>query len=434
MVNRRRERPGLEPAAPGARVTRLELFYDLVFVYAFLNVTTVTSKTLSPSALVRGLLVLALLWFAWTTFAALGNVVRADQGIMPLIGFAIMGAIFALAVTVPGAFENRPKGLPGDLVFAASYFLVRALQVLAFGYAATGVGRPRRLPLTQGLPVLISTMLLFVAALVPDRFFSGHAEFAARAGLWGLAIAVEYSAGALVRVEEVLIVSAGHWADRYAQIILIAFGESIISLGTGPNLIAGPPLVWPILLAIGLGIAIIAALWWAYFDALAIAGEEALRRTQGEAQFTRGRDAYSYLHLPMIIGIILFSLGLKKVLADIADPSTLSLGDTLHGVQRYVLSGGVALYLLALAGFQARTIGGVDRFGLVTIMLIAVQIPIDGLVPELLALALLALVTIGQIAVGAIRARGHRRQLRQRNLAEQRALEAGEIEWRRRQS
>jgi low temperature requirement protein LtrA len=421
----------LEPAAPGAKVTRLELFYDLVFVYAFLNVARVTSVSLSPSALAKGLLVLALLWFAWTTFAALGNVVRADQGVMPLIGFAIMAGIFALALTAPEAFKDDRRGLPGDLVLAASYFVVRGLQVLAFFYAGGTLGLGR-VDLWLGLPVLISSALLFVAATVPRHFLSGNAEFAARAGLWLLAIALEYVASALARVEDVVVTSAGHLAERYAQIILIAFGESIISLGTGPNLIAGLPLTWPVLAAVGLGIAIIAALWWAYSDSVAIAAEEALHRTRGAQRVRQARDAYVYLHLPMIIGIILFGLGLKKALADVGDPLVPSVGDTLHGVEGYVLSGGVTLYLLGLTAFRWRTVGGFDRFALVAIALVAIQIPIGAHIPEFQALALLALVTIGQIVVAAIRGRHPRRALRGRKLAERQALEAEETEWRRR--
>ncbi|BCB84800.1 low temperature requirement protein A [Phytohabitans suffuscus] len=425
-------RTRLEPAAPGARVTRLELFYDLVFVYAFLNVTTVTSEALTPSDLAKGLLVLVLLWFAWITFAALGNFVRADQGFMPLIGFATMAAIVGLAVTVPEAFANRPGGLPGDLIFASCYFVVRALQVVGLGFAATGLSRLRRPLLLQAPPVLISTCLLFVAATLPHRFLSGRAEFAARAGIWLLAIAVEYTASALIRVQDIMIVSVEHWADRYAQIILIAFGESILSVGIGPNLVTGLPVSWPVLLGIALSIAIIAALWWTYFDSLAPAAEEALRRTPGDALGTRSRDAYMYLHLPMIVGIILLSLGLKRVLADLANPGSPSTGDTLAGVERFVLAGGITVYLLALTGFQWRMIGRPDRITPWAIALTVAQIPIARLVPELIALALLTLVTTAQVTVWAIRTRGRRRTFQQRRLDEQRALEAGEIEWRRR--
>lgn len=186
MVSNHREPAGLVPAGPSAKVTRLELFYDLVFVYAFLNVSTVTSKSLTGTALAKSLLVLALLWFAWTSFAALGNVVRTDQGIMPLLGFATMAAVFALAITVPKAFSDKPGGLPGDVIFAASYGVVRGLQVLAFIFASRATQQPQRLPLRFVPPVVTSTALLFVAATVPHRFVPGDYDFAARpaCGCW----------------------------------------------------------------------------------------------------------------------------------------------------------------------------------------------------------------------------------------------------------
>jgi low temperature requirement protein LtrA len=431
MVSNRQVPSGLVPAGPSAKVTRLELFYDLVFVYAFLNVSTVTSKSLTGTALAKSLLVLALLWFAWTSFAALGNVVRTDQGLMPLLGFATMAAVFALAVTVPKAFSDKPGGLPGDLIFAASYGLVRGLGVLAFVFASRATERSKRLPRRLVPPVLVSTGLLFVAATVPQRVVASDYEFAARAALWLLAIAVEYSVGVLVPVEDVLIVSVEHLADRYALIILIAFGESIISLGTGLNLTAGLTLTWAILVAVGLGIALIATLWWAYSDTLAIAAEMALREIKGPARVAYARDAYNYLHLPMIMGIILFSFGLKKVLADIGNPEIPSFADTLRGVEPAVLYGGVALYLAALIGFGWRMVSRVNWVDLVTIAVVLIQIPIAGHIPELLALVLLVLTVIAQVLIGAARVRRPRHQIRQRRLEQQRDLEARETEWRR---
>ncbi|HEX5596619.1 MAG TPA: low temperature requirement protein A [Micromonosporaceae bacterium] len=424
----------LEPAAPGARVTPLELFYDLVFVFAFLNVTGVTAEFLGPSALLKTLLVLPLLWFGWTSFAALGNVIRADQGVMPLFGFATMAIIFVAVVTLPEAFADEPSGLPGDLVFASCYFLVRALQVLAFWYAVRGDRELQRRWRALAVPVLISVTLLIVAALVPQRLFHGTAEFAGRAGLWVLAIGIEYGASALVRTKDtgIPLVSAGHWAERHAQIILIAFGESVISLGTGPKLRSGLPLTWSVITASVLGIAVIAALWFAYFDSLAIAAERALHQSRGAARIALARDAYTYLHLPMIAGIILFSTGLNRVLTNIADPVVPSTRDSLGGIDLYVLYGGVILYLLALLGFQFRTVGRVDGFQLAAMLLLAALIPVADRLSAFGSLALLVLVAVGLVIVMSVWARQPRAKLRREKLEEQRALEAEETEWRRR--
>ncbi|MER7475537.1 low temperature requirement protein A [Micromonospora sp. NPDC000018] len=425
----------LAPAAPGAKVTRLELFYDLVFVFAFLNVTNTSSKTFGQGSLLSSLLVLALLWFAWSSFATLGNVVRADRGIMPLFGFAIMAAIFVASVSLPEAFTDERPGLPGDLVFAACYLVVQNLQVLAFWYAIRGDPRLRPHWHRLVLPPFVTVSLLLLAALVPQRLFAGDAETAARIGLWVLAIAVAYVTIRQNRTEGLTIVSAGHWAERHAQIVLIALGESIISLGIGPGLEVGLPLTGSVIGAAVAGIAVTAALWWVYFDARAIAGERTLHRVHGQARIALARDAYTYLHLPMIAGIILLALGQKRVLADIGDPTGVGLRERIGGLEATVLYGGVALYLLAVLGFQLRTVRQASQLqvgSLAALAALAALIPVGAVLPPLGALVLLAVVVVLAATVDSIRNRQRRQRLRQEKFDEERALEAGETEWRRR--
>lgn len=419
----------LERAAPGAKVTRLELFYDLVFVYAFLNVTTVTAERLGPAALLKSMLVLALLWFAWSTFAMLGNAVRTDEGIGPLLGFATMAAVFLIGVTIPEAFgDDDPNDLPGGLVVAGGYLLIRGLQVVAFWYASRGDPQLTRRWRRLTVPILVATAMLVLASLASPRLFEGGAQFAARVVLWVLAIGVEYGANFLNRAEGLTVVSVSHWAERHAQILLIAIGESIISLGIGPGLQFRLPLSWAILSAAALGIAVIAALWWAYFDALAIAAEQVLHGVHGTARLALARDGYTYLHLPMIAGVILLSLGLKEVLAVIAEDGTGAL-DLTH---RYLLYGGVVLYFLALLAFQLRTVRSMDWFQVIPIVLSSALGVVPHRFPALLDLLMLAALTAGLQAVQTLRSRQPRRRLRRLKLEEQRALEAGETEWRRR--
>ncbi|MFG2103219.1 low temperature requirement protein A [Micromonospora echinaurantiaca] len=422
----------LQPAAPGAKVTRLELFYDLVFVFAFINVTNAAAKTLGQGGLLGGVLVLALLWFAWTSFATLGNAVRADRGIMPLFGFATMAAIFVASLSVPEAFSDDPPGLPGDLVFAACYLVVRDLQVLAFWYAVRN--DPKLRPRWRRLagPPFITVTLLLVAALVPQRLFDGTAELAARVALWVLAIAVAYVLGQRTRTEGLAIVSAGHWAERHAQIILIALGESIISLGVGPGLSAGLPLTWPVIWAATLGIAVIAALWWLYFDSRAIAGEQAMHRVHGRARTALARDAYSYLHLPMILGIILFALGLKRTLAAIAESASAGLRERVDALDVVLLHGGVIVYLLAVLGFQRRTLHWTSRFQVVSLVVLAALVPAGAALAPFGALALLVVAIVLIATVDTLRMRQHRQRLREEKFEEERALEAEETELRRR--
>ncbi|MCM0676748.1 low temperature requirement protein A [Micromonospora phytophila] len=422
---------GIRPSAPGARATRLELFYDLVFVFAFLNVTTLTAGNPTPGGLVQCLIVLALLWWCWTAFAAFGNVVRTDQGVVPLVGFATTAAAFVFALAMPQAFRDNPGGLNGPLVFAVCYFLVRASQVAAFGWVARGDPVLRRQWLLLSVPVVIATGLILTASTLPQRFVEGSAEVGLRLGLWIAAIAVEYGVGLVLRGTGWTVISAGHWAERHALIVLVALGESVIALGLGPGLIAGLSLTWPIIIGAVLGIAVVAGLWWAYFDTLALALEQALHRTRDvDARVALARDAYTYLHLPLVAGIILFALGLKGLLDEGADPSNPAWGLPLPGFDLLALYGGVALYLLGLVALGWRALRALRWPSIGFVLLLAASAPLAARLPELIALGLLGVVVVALTAVQTAADAPLRGRVRQVALQEQYAAEADQTRWR----
>ncbi|WCN79944.1 low temperature requirement protein A [Micromonospora sp. LH3U1] len=422
---------GVQRSAPGSRATRLELFYDLIFVFAFLNVTTAAAGNPTVRGLVQCLVVLALLWWCWTGFAVLGNLIRADQGIVPLVGFATMAAAFVLALSLPKAFVDRPGGLPGPLVFAAGYFLVRVSETSIFIWLGRRNRDVRQRWLRLALPPLLATSLIVTAALLPQRLFDGTAEMVARLVFWLAALAVEYGAGLALRGTGWTVLSAGHWAERHGQIVLVALGEAIIALGLAPGGAAVLPLTWPVLIAAVLGIAVAAALWWAYFDTLALGMEQTLHRTRDPvARATLARNAYSYLHLPVIAGVILFALGLKGLIHEGADLSTPSWGIPLPSFDLLALYGGVALYLLALivlgrlmlAAPRWPTIGG--------ILLLLALVPVAGSLPEMFALTMLAVATWLAVGAQTIVDSRRRRGVREVALAEQLAVEEEQTRWR----
>lgn len=108
-----------------SRVTPIELFFDLVFVFSITQVTALMANDLTAHGVIRGLLVLALLWWCWVGYAWLGNVVRADEGVGRVAMFSAMGAMFVLALSVPEAFDDLPGGLTGPVVVALAYLAVR---------------------------------------------------------------------------------------------------------------------------------------------------------------------------------------------------------------------------------------------------------------------------------------------------------------------
>ncbi|MGW4499778.1 low temperature requirement protein A [Micromonospora sp. NPDC004336] len=420
---------GIQPSAPGSRTTRLELFYDLVFVFAFLNVTTATAGNPTVRGLVQCLVLLALLWWCWSGFAALGNVVRTDQGTAPLFGFA--AAVFVLALILPKAFVDRPGGLSGPVVFAVCYFLVRASEVTIFLWVARADRAVRRRTLPFVLPVLLATALLLAAALVPHRVSEGTAEQLLRLALWLAALGVEYGFGAALGGAGWTVLSAGHWAERHALIIMVALGESIIALGLGPGTGAALPVTWPVIIAAVLGVAVVAALWWAYFDTLALAMEQTLHRTRDRAaRAALARDVYTLLHLPLIAGVILFALGLKGLIYEGAAPETPTWGVPLPGFDLLALYGGVATYLITLILLGRRALGAPRWPSVAGVALLGVLVPVVGRLPELVALAVLALAAVATVAAQTVVDAPRRRDVRQVALEEQLAAEVEQTRWR----
>jgi low temperature requirement protein LtrA len=359
------------PVETEQEVTPLELFFDLVFVFAITQVTGFVSADATWTRLVEGLAILAVLWFAWSSYVWLGNTAASDEGAVRVVLLSAMGALLIASLAVPGTFD-------GDgLIFGIAYFAVRALHIAAYLIVA------RDDPVLRAVVWRLATTVMPAAALL---VVAGALDGTPRALCWASALAVDYG-GLAVRGTEGWRVQAGHFAERHGLIIIIALGESIVALGVGAGhleldagLIAGALL----------GIAVAAAMWWAYFDVVAIVAERRLRRAPPGERVGIARDSYTYLHMPMVAGIIVFAVGVKKTLAHFdADLSAVAAG---------ALCGGVALYLLALSAFKRRNIGSFNRPRLAAAAALVALAPVATTVPALLSLALVAAVACGLIA------------------------------------
>ncbi|MFR9777650.1 low temperature requirement protein A [Micromonospora sp. MS34] len=423
----------VQRAAPGSRTTRLELFFDLVFVFAFINVTSLTATDPTPLKLYRGLLVLALLWWCWTGFARAGNAVRGDQGLLPVIGFVTVTATFLLVLSIPGSFVDTPGGLYGPLVFAGCYFVIRAVQLTVFAWVDWGDPVRRRSLLPRAALPVTSTALLVAAGTVPQRLSDQTLAVVVQLALWTVALLVEYVGGVTLGRSWWVVLSAGHWAERHALMVLIALGESIIALGLGARFFTQLPLTLPVVVGAVLAIMVIATLWWAYFDTLAAAIEQTLHHARDPATRLRlTRDVYTFLHLPMIAGIIFFALTLKDLLAEAAQAGSPPWGVPLGGFWVSVFYGGVALYLLSIAGCAFLALHVVRRPLVVAVLVLVVAAPPAALLPELVALGLLAVITLVAVAAETMSEKGLRRRARRLALEEQRAAEVDLSRWRRR--
>jgi low temperature requirement protein LtrA len=375
------------PLAEQHSVTPLELFFDLVFVFALTQVTTLLADDLTWAGLVRGLAVLAVIWWAWVGFSWLTNTIRIDDDVASrLVMLATMGAMLVVGLVTPGAFGEY------SIIFGVAYLVVRLLHITL--YAVTTRSDPDVFRAVMRLvPGMVTAPLLILAAgFVPEGPLRGV--------LWLLAIAVDF-------LSPVIAGSGGwkvdpaHFTERHGLIIIIALGESLVALGVSA---AGEEIDAGVITAAALGVIVVSALWWLYFDVVAIVAERMLASLQGAARAAMARDSYSYLHLPMVFGIVLVALGLKKTLIAIDEP--------LYAVTSVALFGGAALYLIAFVCFRLRNMGTLNIQRLVCAVVLLALIPVGLVVPSLVSLAIVTVLLVGLVAFEAIRYRETRHQLR----------------------
>jgi low temperature requirement protein LtrA len=356
------------------RVAPLELFFDLVFVFALTQVTLLMSENPTWEGLGQGMLVLALLWWAWGAYAWLTNYIAADEGVERLLMFGAMGAFLFAALAVPEALGDDP------LLFALAYVVARWLHIFIFAEANEDVDAG------QAVVRLARTALPAPLLLILGALLGGTAQTV----IWIVALAIDF-AGPFVFGLRGFQVSAGHFAERFSLIVIIALGESIVAIGTGLE----GEVDTGVLAAAALGLVLSCSLWWAYFDVVAVVFEGRFREATGHRRILIARDAYSYLHLPMVAGIILIALGVKKTIGDV--------DHALDAAPAAALFGGVALYYLGHVGFRMRIVGTVNRQRLIAAVVSLALIPLGTEVDSLVALGLAAAVAAAVIAYEAIR-------------------------------
>lgn len=394
------QRLRVTPTTADATVTPLELFFDLVFVFALTQVTAMMADDLSGEGVLRGMLILALLWWSWTGYAWLSNVVRADEGAVRLVLITAMAAMFVLALTIPEAFDDLPGGLHGPVMLAVCYFVFRLMHLVMFWVIARD-DPGLRAQLLRFTPSMVGgTAMLLVASTL-----DGTAQTLA----WAAALLADYLGTLLGGSAGWRLRSPSHFAERHGLILIVALGESIVAIGVG---VAQLPISVPIVVASVLGLTLASALWWTYFDMSALKGERALVEEPEATRAALARDAYSYFHMPLVAGVVLTALGLKKVLEYVGDFSHHELSDPLKGVALYALYGGVVLYLLGHVGFKWRTGHEIGLSRLVPALVLTALVPVAALMPALAALALLTTVMVATVSFETWRYAEHRRRLR----------------------
>ena len=269
--------------------------------------------------------------------------------------------------------------------------MVRGAHIVLFVVASRDDPALRRSVIALAESTAVGVGLIAAASL---------ADGAVQGALWGLALLLDYGGPYFFGTEGWKLVPA-HFAERHGLILIIALGESIVAIGAGAEIGVDAGVIT----AAVLGIVVAAVLWWLYFDVVALVAERRLSQaSKGREQNAMARDSYSYLHLPMVAGIVLVALGLKKTLGAVDDP--------LETVPAVAMLGGAALYLLAHVAFRLRNIRTLNKQRLITAFGLLALLPAALELPSLATLGILAAVLVGLISYEVLRFAELRERLR----------------------
>jgi low temperature requirement protein LtrA len=367
------------------RVTPLELFFDLVFVFAFTQVTTVLSDNPTWSGLGHALLILGALWWAWASYAWLTNTVDPGLGAVSAAMLVAMAAMFVAALAVPDTFGSH------GVLFGVAFLIVIVMQLTLYALSA------RRDPDLLGAILRIAPSALAGAALI---IVAGFVDGGLKPILWLAALAVAFFVPLVLEIRGWRVQPA-HFAERHGLIVIIAIGESLVAIGLGEK-VSG--LSSEVIVAAVLGFAVATSLWLAYFDFFTIRAHQLLADRSGAERAALARDVYTYLHFPMVAGIVLFAFAMKTTLADV--------DGELATIPALGLCGGPALYLFAFVALRVRLSRTLRGGRLIAAIVLALLWPVAVVVPALVALTLVAIVWVGLHAYEIIWWREARAQTR----------------------
>jgi low temperature requirement protein LtrA len=298
------------------RVTTLELFFDLVFVFTITQLTTVLFRSPTATALLQVVVMLTVIWWMYGGYAWLTNAVRADVGSRRLLLLGGMAGYLILALAIPRAFSQT------GLAFGLAYLVIVAVHTLLFT-RSSAVGVVRAIltlaPYNGGAAVLI----------VIGGAVGGTAQYA----LWGGTALFEWLLPTIRRRESSFRIAAAHFVERHGLVVIVAIGESVVAIGFGAGHL---PVDAALLLIAAVGLALSACLWWLYFGDDLVQAERALDSLEGAARARAALLAFGYWHLPMLLGIV--------AVAATERDATAHAFTHLSWARAALLGGGVALY------------------------------------------------------------------------------------------
>jgi low temperature requirement protein LtrA len=328
--------PASEPVDQDRRTSPVELLWDLVFVFAVTQVTTLLLHHLTWAGFGRAMLILALVWWAWSAFVWAANAESSDSTALRLTLLVSAAFIFIAGLAVPEALTTK------GLLFAVTYAVVRFLHLALYADASRRGSASWSAIAGFAVTVAIGMALLVAGALVHGT---------ARIALWAVAVAIDYAGPAWLtreRLRGLQRVAVAHFAERYSLFVIICLGESIVEIGLGATR-PGGQLSAEVVAVVALGLLTTIAMWWTYFDRFAQVAEDRLR--VHEDPVLAAADGYSYLHLVIVAAIITFAAGDRLL---VKAPGTVP-----SSAVRLALCGGAAAYLVGHIAFRLRMTGGI---------------------------------------------------------------------------
>jgi low temperature requirement protein LtrA len=358
------------------KVTFVELFFDLVFVFCVTQVTALLHGHVDLHSAGSTILVFWLVWWAWTQFTWALNAANTDHPFVQVITLLATAVAFLLAVGIPGALGDTA------LWFAVPYVALRVVGLLLYYWVARNDPAQRRAVRIFGALSVAGLLSVLAGGLL-----GGNALY----WCWGAAIALDLTAAGIGGQQEGWNLHPAHFAERHSLIVIIALGEALIVAAAGLVEAARTPTV----IATGvLAVAVTCGLWWSYFGHARQALEHALARREGNARSCVARDAFSVIHFPMLCGVIGMAAATEEALAHSDRALLLNL--------RVALGGGALLFVCGTAAATWRATGRILpwRWGLALIATAGVFV--FGAVPWVAMAILLAML----VAVAVIEHRG----------------------------
>jgi low temperature requirement protein LtrA len=385
-------RPSLRrEAGVEQRTTTLELFYDLVFVFAVTQVSHLLLGHLTWEGAGQAALVLLVVWWSWNYTTWVTNELDPSSSVVRLLLIALMLASLLMAIAIPQAFGAKA------LLFAASYVAIQVGRHSFLTFVAADRGTIERERAARILTWFVVAGVLWIAGALADG--------SARTVLWLVALTLDYGAPLVTfwvpgrpRLRpEVWDVGTAHFAERFQLFIIIALGESIVVTGATA---AELDLTTARITALALAFLSTAALWWLYFNLVAAIAER--RLAQAEHRTVLARDAYTYLHVAIVAGILLSAVGDELV---IAHPT-----DELPSAELTAVVCGPALYLLAHVALRLRMTNAISTRRLAGALACLAVGGIGTFAPALVVSAMLLAVLVAVIVADQVVATRRRRR------------------------